>query len=198
MKHFFVFSALFFLAGAVSAQDNDSLELERERKLLEGVTYDYNVIKFNIANTFVGGINPIYERRTNLNISCLADVDWNFNKERRHQEIALGVRYYYNLEQRILDNLENKNRKTSCLAANYFQGDILVGHYIGTRYWEEELNGWSFGPMLKVGMQRKFWKYCFWDGWIGYTTPLPDRRPKDDRIIRFGTFRFGFVFGIDF
>lgn len=183
---------------AAVAQQNDSLEMERERLLLEGVEYDYNVFKFNLANFFVGGINPVYERRANLNISYLADLDWNFGDRRRHQELAVGIRYYYNLERRILLRLAENGEKTSCLSANYFQFDLFAGHYIGTNYWEEQLNGWSFGPMLKVGMQRKFWKRCFWDGWVGYVIPVPDRRPKDDRIIQFGSFRFGLLFGFDF
>jgi len=185
-----------FMSAFAAAQDADSAAAERERKLLEAVQYDYNVIKADLIRAFVGGIGIVYERRTNLNVSFLGELDWNPTAYRKRFILGAGVRYYYNLEYRILKRWE-KGKKTSCLSADYFELDLRCGRKTGEYY--EELyipTGGFFAPVVKIGFQRRLGKRCFFDLWGGYQIPLPDRRPKDDRIMPFGTFTGGFMFGV--
>lgn len=185
------------LVPGLEAQENDSLAAERERKLLEAVEYDYNVIKLDLVKTFVGGINIIYERRTNLNFSLMGEVDWNPTRYRKHLIVGAGLRYYYNLEYRILNRWEKKGLKTSCLSADYFQIDLRAGRKTGDFYEEWYIpTGGFLAPTIKIGFQRRVWKRCFFDLWGGYQVPIPDRRAKDDRIIPFGVLVGGFIFGI--
>ena len=194
----FCFTCFVLFPSEIKAQETDSLAAERERELLEAVEYDYNIIKLDLFKTFVGGIDIIYERRANLNISLLGEMDWNLTSVRKHFIMGAGIRYYYNLEYRILHRWEKKNKKTSCLSADYFQFDLRAGNRTGEYYDDESLipRGSFFAPTIKIGFQRKVWKHCFYDLWFGYGIPIPDRRPKDSRIIYVGQIQGGFIFGI--
>ena len=190
---------LIYIAGitGVSAQYNaDSAYVERERKLLDAVVYDYHLVKWGMFNMFAQDLDLVYERRVNLNFSYVFELDWNYGPYRGRYGFYPGLRYYYNLEERILRRYEKKGIKTSCMSGNYFEADLGFENRHGSDYSEYGLKGSFFAPTFKIGMQRRIKRHLFFDTWFGYQLPLPDPRPVDDRIIQVGNIRFGFLFGI--
>ena len=192
-----LFYFLTLYIGQVCGQNNaDSTYAERERKLLDAVVYDYHLVKLGVFNFFAQDLDIIYENRLNLNFSAIIELDWNYGPYRSRYGIFPGLRYYYNLEERILRRYDKKGVKTSCLSGNYFEVDLGYQDLHGPDFEDLGMNGRYFAPTIKIGMQRRIRKHLFFDTWFGYQLPLPDPRPVDDRIISIGDLRFGFVFGI--
>ncbi len=192
-----VFILLLFVLPA-SSQESDSAYAEREARLLEAVKYRYNIFKFDVCKTFVGGVDLIYERRANLNISYIGDLYWNFGESYKGFYATAGLRYYYNLEKRILERYEKKGEQTSCMSGNYFQADLCFFNKAGEIHKDDGVDGPGIAPGIRIGVQRKLGRIFYWDYWFGYQLPFPDRRPVDDRILNTGTLRIGFAFGIGY
>lgn len=191
---------VFLLSTLAKAQHQtveDSLYEVRKQELTDAVNYDYDVIKIDAFGLLYGNVNFIYEHRQNLNFSYIGDFYFNYRPPLKGLGLSGGLRYYFDLEKRILDNWHKKKIKTSCLAGDYFQLDAGIYNHYGSNYHENHTNGIYVAPTLKLGMQRASKSNrIFWEAWVGYQVPWPDNRPYDDRIIKFGLFKFGFALGL--
>lgn len=176
MRYKSLFFVLFFVNTCLAAEVNSSdLPEDKEKKILDWVDYRYNVYKINVIKCFTG-IDVTYERRVNVNFSLTGNLDWRGQKDRQSILLMPGIRYYYNLEKRILRNAEKNQLKTSCISADYFEFNFLLGSGYGKAYdeYNYRTNGGYVGTMLRAGRQRIFWKYCYYDIWLGYRVLYPD------------------------
>ncbi len=177
MKKLF-FKSLFFLCVFLAtitarSQNYDSLFAERERILLAGVDYQRGMIKWDFTRAFMQTLDVLGEKKINLNFSWTAQFIYNFNPDRGGVQGNVGLRYYYNLEERIIKRWTRSQKKTSCFSADYFEADYGVGWNYGP--WDTEEPdpdplppGIITGPTLKMGTQRALNKYFFYDLNVGY------------------------------
>jgi hypothetical protein len=177
MKNKFLYCAVFFCAYLATtqlrAQNYDSLFAERERILLAGVDYQRGMIKWDFARAFNNIFDVQGEKKINLNFSWTAQFIYNYNSDQGGVQGNVGLRYYYNLEERIIKRWTRKQKKTSCFSADYFEADYGVGWNYGP--WNTDAfdndplpPGIITGPTLKMGTQRSLNKYFFYDLNVGY------------------------------
>src|SRR4051812_29825891 len=181
MKNLFYQGLLVFLLlfgnNKLFSQNTDSLFAEREKIILQGVDYTRGMFHWNFLRSFNSKIDAGYEKRINLNFSAMSNIVWDFTKQHGGLIGSGGVRYYYNLESRIIKRWKKKQVKTSCFSADYFEADLNVGGNWGTQFPDKNdvPPGIIVGPTLKVGMQRKLWKFVFIDGFLGYNFILQNK-----------------------
>jgi hypothetical protein len=160
------------------AQNYDSLFAAREKILLAGVDYHRAVVKWNFFNLAQSRFDVSGELKMNLNFSWTARVLYDFNPDKGGFSGEGGIRYYYNLEDRITKHWLKREQKTSCFSADYFEADYSLGWNYGpwnTNPFEDgdELPpGIITGPTLKMGTQRKIRRHFFYDAYAGYNLVL--------------------------
>ncbi|MBC7864491.1 MAG: hypothetical protein IAF38_16065 [Bacteroidia bacterium] len=167
---FVLFFLVFLSSGKFFAQNYDSLFSAREKIILEGVDYRNAMIRWNFTNLGDTKLDVSYERKMNLNLSWVGGVVWDFSKEKGGIYPNAAIRYYYNLEERIINRWTKKNKKTSAFSADYFEGDLRAGYNYG--YKEQPDNSYPhgivIGPALKIGTQRNIGKHFYYDAFLGY------------------------------
>lgn len=142
---------------------------DRDVKLLKGVEYRYGMLKLNVANLMLKSLDVAYERRINMNFSAVIRSNLSYGWDRKGYGLSAGARYYLNLERRILKRLE-QGKTTPCFNATYAQVDFMLVKRTGPVFIDNNTNGLSAGPALVFGMQRRFWKYCYFDVNAGLRT----------------------------
>ena len=174
----------------------DSLFAEREKIILAGVDYRHYMIHWDALRLSRSMLDISLERKMNLNLSWIARMTWNYSMKRGGLYPNVGIRYYYNLEERIMKRWQRSGLKTSCFSADYFQADFTMGYNWGYKYQGDALpnqnqnnnnnnnggnlpyqKGLNIGPALKIGTQRPLFRkstfglskyeHFFYDAFIG-------------------------------
>lgn len=152
-----------------SAQSDQFGYSDRDVKLLKGVEYRYGMFKLNVANLMFKSLDVAYERRINMNFSAVIRSNLSYGWDRKGYGLSAGARYYLNLERRILKRYD-EGKTTPCFNATYAQVDFMLVNRTGPDFVDNKTNGFSAGPSLVFGMQRRFWKYCYFDVNAGLRT----------------------------
>jgi hypothetical protein len=170
-KRFLLF-LFFLLSGKIFSQNYDSLFAERERIILAGVEYRHSMIRWDLSKLMQHKLDVSYERKMNLNLSWVARLTWDYKPISGGLFPNAGIRYYYNLEERIMKRWTKRGEKTSSFSADYFQADLTAGYNWG--YSDQTIlevqtypKGIAIGPALKIGTQRNITKHLFYDFYLG-------------------------------